>query len=94
MVCNNDAKSKEIGTYLPHAFVSSSQNEDRVKKLSSKDAPQNVDERVDPVDPVICEDEVHFIDQNSPVRNSVRYNHGKEIDSSVVLHDVVLEVDP
>ena len=79
-----------------HMFliVSSSQNEDNVEKLSSKDSPQNVDELVDPVDPVVCKDEVHLTNQNSPVQNSVCYNQGKEIDSSVVLHDVVVEVDP
>ena len=93
--CGNNAKSKQIGTDLPHVFVSSSQSEDLVKKkISSKDSPQNVDERVDPVDPVVCEDEVHLTDQNSPVRNSVCYNQGKEIGSSVVLHDVVVEIDP
>ena len=37
---------------------------------------------------------MHLIDQNSPVQNSVCYNQGKEIDSSVVLHNVVVEVDP
>ena len=74
---------------MPHVFVSSSQNEDHVKKLSSKDSPQNVDERVDPINPVICKDEVHLVNQNS-----VCYNQGKEIDSSVVLHNVVAEVDP
>ena len=94
MLCSNDVKSKQNGTDLPHVFVSSSQNEDHVKKLSSKDSPQNVDEHVDPVDPVVCKDEVHLIDQNSPVQNRVCYNQGKEIDSSVVLHDVVVEVDP
>ena len=58
-------------------------------------SPQNVDERVDdPVDPVVCEDEVHLINQNSPVQNSVCYNQGKEIDSSVVLHNVVVGIDP
>ena len=98
MSCSNDAKSKQIGTDLPHVFISSSQNEDHVEKHSSKDIPQNIDvtsnERVDPVDPVVivCEDEVHLIDQNSPVRNSLCYNQGKEIDSSVALHDVVLKV--
>ena len=35
-----------------------------------------------------------MIDQNSPARNSVCCNQGKEIDSSVVLHNVVVEVDP
>ena len=35
-----------------------------------------------------------MIDQNSPVRNSVCYNQGKEIDSFVVLHNVVVEVGP
>ena len=51
-------------------------------------------EHVDPIDPVVCKDEVHLIDQNSPVQNSVCYSEGKEIDSSVVLHNVVVEVDP
>ena len=38
---------------------------------------------------------MHLINQNSPVQNSVCYNQGKEIDSSVVLHiNVVVEVDP
>ena len=72
-----------------HVFVSSSQNENHVKKHSSKDSPQNVDEHVDPIDPIdsiVCKDEVHLINQNSPVQNSVCYNQGKEIDSSVVLH--------
>ena len=94
MSCSNDAKSKQDGTDLPHVLVSSSQNEDNVENLSSKDSPQNVDERVDPINPVVCKDEVHLIDQNSPVQNSVCYNQGKEIDSSVVLHKVVVEVDP
>ena len=93
MSCSNDAKSKQDGTELPHVFVSSSQNEDLVKKLSSKDSPQNVDEHVDPVDPVVFKDEVHLIDQNSPVQNSVCYSQGKEMDSSVVLHNVVVVVD-
>ena len=79
---------------MPHVFVSSSQNEDNVEKLSSKDSPQNVDKHVDPVHPVVCKDEVHLIDQNSPVQNSVCYSQGKEIDSSVVLHNVVVEVHP
>ena len=35
-----------------------------------------------------------MIDQNSPVRNSVCYNQGEEIDSVVVLHNVVVEVGP
>ena len=49
--CNNDAKSQQNGTDLPHVFVSSSQSEDHVKKkLSGKDSPQNVDKCVD--DPV------------------------------------------
>ena len=65
MSCSTDAKSKQMGTDLPHVIVSSSQSEDHVKKLSSKDSPQNVDERVDPVDPVVCKDEVHLIDQKS-----------------------------
>ena len=78
---------------MPHVFVASSQSEDHVKKFSSKDSPQNVDERVGPIDPVVCKDEVHLINQNSPVQNSVCYNQGKEIDSSVVLHNFV-EVDP
>ena len=49
-----------------------------------------------PVDPVVivCEDEMHLINQNGPVRNSVCYNQGTEIDSSVALHNVVVEVDP
>ena len=94
MSCSTDAKSKQIGTDLPHVFVSSSENEDDVKKLSSNDSPENVDERVDPIDPVVCKDEVHLIDQNGLVQNSVCYNQGKEIDSSVALHNVVVEVDP
>ena len=94
MSCSNDAKSKQNDTDLPHVFVSSSQNEDNVEELSSKDSPQNVDERVDPIDPVVCKDEVHLINKNSPVQNSACYNQGKEIDSSVVLHNVVVEVDP
>ena len=91
MSCSNDAKSKQIDTDLPRVFVSSSQNEDHVEKRSSKDTPQNIDvtsnERVYPVDPVVivCEDEVHLIDQNGPVRNSVCYNQGTEIDSSALL---------
>ena len=93
MSCSNDAKSEQDGTDLPHVFVSSSQNEDNVEKLSSKASPQNVDEHVDPVDPVVCKDEVHLIDQNSPVQNSACYNQGREVDSFIVLHEVV-EVDP
>ena len=81
MPCSNDTKSKQNGTDLPHVFVSSSQNEDHVKKHSFKDSPQNVDEHVGPIDPVVCKDEVHLINQNSPVQNSVCYNQGKEIDS-------------
>ena len=67
-----------------------------VEKRSSKDSPQTVDERADSVDPVVivCEDGVHSISQNSPVRKSVCYNQGMEIDSSVTLHNVVVEVDP
>ena len=94
MSCSNDAKRKQDGTDLPHVFVSYSQNEDHIKKLSSKDSAQNVDEHVDPIDPVVCKDEVQLINQNSPVQNSVCYNQGKEIDSSVVLHNVFVEVDP
>ena len=93
MSCSNDTKSKQSSTDLPHVFVSSSQSEDNVENLSSKGSPQNADERVDPINPVVCKDEVHLIDQNSPVQNSACYNQGKEIDSSVVLHKVV-EVDP
>ena len=95
MVCHAvmTLKVSKDSTDLPHVFVSSSQNEDNVENLSSKDSPQNVDERVDPIDPVVCKDEVHLINQNSPVQNSACYNQGKEIDSSVVLHKVV-EVDP
>ena len=37
---------------------------------------------------------MHLIDQNSPVQNSVCYSQGKEMDSSVVLHNVVVKVDP
>jgi len=38
---------------------------------------------------------VHLIVQSSPVRNSVCHNHqGKEMDSSVALRNVVVEVDP
>ena len=33
----------------------------------------------------VCEDEVYSITQNSPVPNSACYNHGIEIDSSVIL---------
>ena len=66
MSCSNDTKSKQDGTDLPHVLVSSSRNEDNVEKLSSKDSPQNVDR----VDPVVCKDEVHLFDQNSPVQNS------------------------
>ena len=94
MSCSDDTKSKQNGKDLPHVFVSSSQNEDNVENFSIKDSPQNVDERVDRVDPVVCKDEVHFVNQNSPVRNSICYNQGKEMDSSVVLHNVVVEVDP
>ena len=94
MSCSNDTKSKQNSTDLPHVFVSSSQNEDNVEDLSSKDSPQNVDERVNPINPVVCKDEVHLIDQNSPVQNSVCYSQGKEMDSSAVLHNVVVEVDP
>ena len=38
---------------------------------------------------------MHLINQNSPVQNIciVCYNQGKEINSSVVLHNVVVEVD-
>ena len=75
MSCSNDNESKQNSTDLPHVFVSSS-------KLSSKDSPQNVDERVDPIDPVVCKDEVHLINQNSPVQNSACYNQGKEIYSN------------
>ena len=71
MSCSNDAKSKQDGRDLPHAFVSSCQNKDHVKKLSSKDSPQNVDEDFHPIDPVVCKDEVNLINQNSPVQNSV-----------------------
>ena len=94
MSCSNDAKSKQDGTDLPHVFASSSQNEDNVENISSKECPQNVDERVDPINPVVCKDEVHLINQKSPVQNSVCYNQGKEMDSSAVLHNVVVEVDP
>ena len=94
MSCSNDTKSKQNGTDLPFFFVSSSQNEDNVEKLSSKDSPQNVDEHLDPVDPVVCKDELHLINQNSRVQNSVCYNQGKEMDSSVILHNVVAEVHP
>ena len=47
-------------------------------------------ERIDPVDPVVivCEDEVHSICQNSPVRNSGYGNQGTGIDSSVALYNV------
>ena len=34
------------------------------------------------------------IQGNSPVQNSVCYSQGKEMDSCVVLHNVVVEVDP
>ena len=33
MSCSDDTKSKQDGTDLPHVFVSSSQNEDHVKKI-------------------------------------------------------------
>ena len=89
MACSNDTKIKQNTTDLPHVFVSSSQNEDNVEKLSSKDSPQNVDERVDPIDPVVCKDEVHLISENG-----VCYNQGKEMDSSVILHNVVVGVHP
>ena len=78
MSCSNDTKSKQNSTDLPHVFVSSSQNEDNVENLSSKDSPQNDDERVDPINPVVCTDEVHLIDQNSSVQNSVCYNQGRK----------------
>ena len=94
MSCSNDPKSKRNSTDLPHVFVSSSQNEDNIEKLSSKNSPQNVDERVDPIKPVVCMDEVHLVNQNSPVQNRVCYSQGKEVDSSAVLHNVVAEVDP
>ena len=69
MSYSNNAKTSKLAR-ICHVFDSSSQNEDHVKKPSSKDPFQNVDERVDPVDPVVCEDEVHLIHQNSPVRNN------------------------
>ena len=94
MSCSNDTKSEQNGTDLPHVSVSSSPNKDNVEKLSSEDSPQNIDEHVDPINPVVCKDEVHLIDQNRPVQNSVCYSQGKEIASSVVLHNVVAEVDP
>ena len=94
MSCSNDPKSKQNSTDLPHVFVSSPQSEDNVENLSSKDSHQNVDERVDRVDPVVCKDEVHLIDQNSSLQNSVCYSQGKEMDSSAVLRNVVVEVDP
>ena len=67
MSCSNDTKSKQNSTDLPHVSVSSSQNEDNVEKLSSEDSPRNIDEHVDPNNPVVCKDEVNLIDQNSPV---------------------------
>ena len=84
-------KVSKIAQQICHMFfsVSSSQNEDNVEKLSRKDSPQNVDERVHPIDPVVCKDEVHLINENS-----VCYNQGKEIDSSVILHNVVVGVHP
>ena len=94
MSCSNDAKSKQDGTDLPHVFVSSSQNEDHVENLSSKDSPQNVDKHLDPIYPVVCKDEVRLINQNSPAQNGVCYSQGKEMDSSVVLDNVVVKVDP
>ena len=94
MSCSDDPESKQNGTDLPHVFVSSSQNENNVENFSSKDSPQNVDERVDPINPVVCMDELHLIDQSSPVQNNVCYSQGKEMDSSFVLHNVVAEVDP
>ena len=72
MPCSNDTKSKQNGPDLPHVFVSSSQIKDHVKKLSSKDSPRNVDEHVDPVDPIVCKEEVHLINQNSPVQNRIK----------------------
>ena len=53
-------------------------------------------ERIDLVDPVVivCEDEVHSISQNSPVRKTVYGNQGKGIDSSVPLYNVIVEVNP
>ena len=35
---------------------------------------------------------MHLINQNSPVQNRLCYNQGKETDSSVVLHNAVVEV--
>ena len=77
MSCSNDPESTQNITDLPHVFVSSSQNKDHVKKLSSKDSPQSVAERVDPINPVVCKDEVHLVNQNSPVQNNVCYSQGK-----------------
>ena len=37
---------------------------------------------------------MHLINQNNPLRNSVCYNQGKKIDSSVFWHNVVVEIDP
>ena len=37
---------------------------------------------------------MHLIDENSHVRNSVCYNHGKEIELSVALHNAVVELIP
>ena len=34
-----------------------------MSKSSSKDSPQNVDEDVDSLDPVVCNEEVHLIDR-------------------------------
>ena len=78
---------------MPQVFALS--YEDHVEKRSSRDTPQNVDvisnERVDPVDSavIVCEGEVHSINQNS-----VRYNQRTGIDLRVALHDVVVEIDP
>ena len=85
MSYSNNAKTSKLAR-ICHVFDSSSQNEDHVKKPSSKDPFQNVDERVDPVDPVVCEDEVHLIHQNSPVRNSVCYNQGIIHSEQEILH--------
>ena len=37
---------------------------------------------------------MHLINQNGPVRNSICYSQRTEIDSSVALHDVVVEFNP
>ena len=97
--CSNDTKSKQNSTDLPHVLVSSSQSEDNVENLSSKDSPQNVDERVDPIDPVVCKDEVHLINQNSAVLHNVVVEVDPQVfevanveESDVVFEDAQVDV--